>query len=181
MKYEVNGKEYDVYSGVNQRILDKFVDREVHANVTDMVEFILKSEDYNMDAPFTWEDVENVYVDNSSEIEELKEEIEELEDKQCEPSISEEEYEFLEGQINKIYDKIEELEGEQDEPNEVYQWFLVSPWLCDKLKDRGEVVIESESLWGRGTCGQSISLDWVIADICKNMEILEGQDYSWEK
>ena len=44
----------------------------------------------------------------------------------------------------------------------------------------GEVVIDSENLWGRGSFGQSISLDWVIGDICKNLEILEGQNYEWE-
>ena len=181
MKYEVNGKEYDVYSSANQRILDKFVNKEVYANVTDMVEFILQNSygDTCGEAPFTNDDITNAYVDNSDEIEELKEDIEELEDKQCETSISEEEYDFLEGQINRIYDKISELENEQDEPNEVFSWYLVSGWLCDKLKDRGEVVIEHENLWGRGCCGQAISLDWVIGDICKDIEILEGQSYSW--
>ena len=219
MKYEVNGKEYDVYSSTNQRILDKFVDREVHANVTDMVEFILHSNSWNADVecPFTWDDIENNYKDNSDRIEELNDYLEELNDEleELESEIEElesdledtrEEFEKepqrteLKDDIKSMEDKIKEkfnernslisningleieveaLEEEQEEPNEVLCWYLVSGWLCDKLKDRGEVVIESENLWGRGCFGQAISLDWVIGDICKDIEILEGQSYSW--
>ena len=248
MSYNVNGKEYKMYSNTNQRIIDKFVDREVYSNVTDMVEFILQNSyvDTCGEPPFTNDDIVNAYVDNSDKIEELKDELEgletekegletEKEELETEKEELESELEELEGQleetreefeeepqrtelrddiksmeeeIEKInsklytmildrdeiddkileleeqYDEIEReidtLEDEQDEPNEVYCWYLVSGWLCNKLKDRGEVVIEDENLWGRGTCGQSISLDWVIVDICKEIEILEGQDFSWE-
>ena len=234
MKYEVNGKQYEVWSSKNQRIISKFVDREVYSNVTDMVEFILQNSygDACGEAPFTNDDIENMYVDNSdrieelndyleelndeleeleSEIEELESEIEELEDnlESTREEFEEEPYRIelrddikhynkeIEEKSSKVKEKIDErssllsnigglenevsdLESEQDEPNEVYCWYIVSPWLCDKLKDIGEVVIENESLWGRGACGQSISLDWVIGSICKNLEILEGQQYEWE-
>lgn len=221
MKYEVNGKEYDVYSSTNQRILDKFVNREVYANVTDMVEFILNNSygDACGEPPFTNDDITNAYVDNSDRIEELNDYLEELNDEleELESEIEElesdledtrEEFEKepqrteLKDDIKSMEDKIKEkfnernslisningleieveaLEEEQEEPNEVLCWYLVSGWLCDKLKDRGEVVIEHENLWGRGTFGQSISLDWVIGDICKDIEILEGQKFSWEE
>ena len=223
MKYEVNGKQYEVWSSKNQRIISKFVDREVYSNVTDMVEFILQNS-YGYacgEAPFTNEDIENMYVDNSDEIEELNDKLEELQNKheelddrgmelddeienlesELEDIDNEEErlefenkidslkkdlqtivtsQDVLSSDIEELEDKISDLESEQDEPNEVYCWYIVSPWLCDKLKGMGEVVIENESLWGGGACGQSISLDWVIGDICKNMEILEGQQYEWE-
>ncbi|KAK2245412.1 hypothetical protein XC29_00725 [Clostridioides difficile] len=74
---------------------------------------------------------------------------------------------------------IEELECEQDEPHEIYEFWIVSEWLCNKLKELGEVVIPSENIWGRGCTGQSISLDYVISKICEDMEILEGQKYEW--
>ena len=223
MKYEANGVEYNVWSSKNQRIIDKFVDREVYANVTDMVEFILQNSygDACGEPPFTNDDVENVFVDNSDEIEELNEELEELQSKheeledrgmelddeieslesELEDIDNEEErlelenkidslkkdlqtivtsQDVLSSDIEELEDKISDLESEQDEPNEVYSWYLVSGWLCDKLKGMGEVVIDNENLWGRGTCGQSISLDWVIGCICKSMEILEGQQYEWE-
>lgn len=220
MKYEVNGVEYNVWSSKNQRIIDKFVDREVYSNVTDMVEFILQNSygDACGEAPFTNDDIENIYVDNSDEIEELNDKLEELNDEleeleseieELESDLEDVEKEFEEepyrtelrddikyyneeikekinqrnsllSNIKGLENEVSDLESEQDEPNEVYSWYLVSGWLCDKLKDRGEVVIENENLWGRGSFGQSISLDWVIGDICRQCEILEGQNYSWE-
>ena len=220
MKYEVNGKQYEVWSSKNQSIIDKFVDREVYANVTDMVEFILQNSygDAYGEAPFSNDDVENAYVDNSDRIEKLNDEIEELESEieELEDDLESTREEFeeepqraeLKDDIKSMEDKIEEkyieieekfnertslmsnisgleneisdLESEQDEPNEVYSWYLVSGWLCDKLKGMGEVVIDKENLWGRGTYGQLISLDWVIGDICRQCEILEGQKYEWE-
>jgi len=228
MKYEVNGKQYEVWCSKNQRIISKFVDREVYSNVTDMVEFILDATRYDgvgstlcNEAPFNYEDIENMYVDNSDEIEELNDKLEELQNKheelddrgmelddeienlesELEDIGNEQErlelenkidslkkdlqtivtsQDVLSSDIEELEDKISDLESEQDEPNEVYSWYIVSPWLCDKLKGMGEVVIENESLWGRGACGQSISLDWVIGSICKNLEILEGQQYEWK-
>ena len=220
MSYEVNGKEYNMNSSKNQRIISKFVDREVYSNVTDMVEFILQNSygDACGEAPFTNDDIENMYVDNSDEIEELNDKLEELNDEleeleseieELESDLEDVEKEFEEepyrielrddikyyneeikekinerisllSNIKGLENEVSDLESEQDEPNEVYCWYIVSGWLCDKLKDIGEVVIENESLWGRGACGQSISLDWVIGSICKNLEILEGQQYEWE-
>ena len=90
------------------------------------------------------------------------------------------EIEDMETEIEELEGKIEELEEEEQEPQEAYEWWQVTGWLCDKLKDRGEIVIDYEGIWGRQTTGQSISLDYVIIDICKSMEILEGQQYEWE-
>ena len=64
----------------NQRIIDKFVDREVYANVTDMVEFILQNsyEDTCGEKPFTMDDITNAFVDNSDRIEELNDYLENI-------------------------------------------------------------------------------------------------------
>ena len=220
MSYEVNGKKYNMYSSTNQRILDKFVNREVYSNVTDMVEFILQNSygDAYGEPPFTRDDIENAYVDKSYDIEELREKLYDLEDQKCileenldsyeseledikeqleeEPQRTElrddinelekliqgteTSIDVLEEDIDEIEHQISNLEEEDGEENEVLCWYLVSGWLCDKLKDKGEVVIEHENLWGRGTFGQSISLDWVIGDICKELEILEGQEFAWQ-
>ena len=76
----------------------------------------------------------------------------------------------------------EEYEYLDENPQEVYEWWAVTNWLGDKLKERGEVVIEGWGhwYWGRGNTGQGIALDGVISSICYGMEILEGQKYSWE-
>lgn len=76
----------------------------------------------------------------------------------------------------------EEYEYLDENPQEVYEWWAVTNWLGDKLKERGEVVIEGWDhwYWGRSCTGQGIALDGVISSICYGMEILEGQKYSWE-
>ena len=51
---------------------------------------------------------------------------------------------------------------------EVYEFWLVSKWLLQKLKDRGEIIVEyknKEEWWGRQTTGQALDMDSVILDI----------------
>ena len=82
------------------------------------------------------------------------------------------------------YEDIENYYSESEkEPQEVYEWWFVSEWLFEKLKEQGEVVIDSRYgyLWGRCTTGQAILLDGVIGRIAENLEILEGQKNDWSK
>ena len=54
-----------------------------------------------------------------------------------------------------------------DYGSEVYEHWLVSNWLSQKLSERGEVTGEvcGLTIWGRCTTGQSICLDHVIQEI----------------
>ena len=56
--------------------------------------------------------------------------------------------------------------------NEVYEhWTLPERWTANDLEAEGEVVFEfgGMTIWGRTTSGQSISIDYVIRNICKNL------------
>ncbi|MCC0645435.1 hypothetical protein KGF41_14305 [Clostridioides sp. ZZV14-6150] len=161
----------------NQDIISDFVNKEVYACVTSMVEYILKQE--GDDKPFDYDDLENVYIDNSDKIEKIEEEIEEIES-ELNTLENEKEIEEIENKIDDLRNKVIELENEQDEPNKAHEFWIVSEWLCNKLRELGEVVISSENIWGRGFPGQSISLDYVIWQICEEMEILEGQKNEWK-
>lgn len=178
-------------SSKNQNIKREFVRREVFSNVGLMVEYILNKGMEDREAPFSLDDLINYYIDNSEKIEELHEQIEEIENEISEieeqfdnEKIDQEEYdarlEKLENLKSEIEGKIEELEREQDEPQEPYEWWIVSSWLCNKLKEKGEVVLEDENIWGRCCTGQAILLDSVISDICEEMGILEGQEHEWK-
>jgi predicted RNA-binding Zn-ribbon protein involved in translation (DUF1610 family) len=70
-----------------------------------------------------------------------------------------------------------------EEPQEVYEWWAVTPWFGDKLKENGEIVIESycKSYWGRCATGQAVSLDEVIGRIAFDMKILKGQEHDWSE
>lgn len=75
----------------------------------------------------------------------------------------------------------DEYEQLDTKPEEVYEWWAVSKWFGEKLKEQGCVVIESwgKSYWGRCTTGQSISLDGCIVNIAKSMQILDGMENEW--
>lgn len=66
-------------------------------------------------------------------------------------------------------------------PEEIYEWWAVTNWFGEKLKEQGCVVIEAwgKSYWGRCTTGQSISLDGCIVNIAKSMQILDGMENEW--
>jgi DNA repair exonuclease SbcCD ATPase subunit len=191
----------DHNSSKNQEIKRKFVEREVYCCVSGMVEYILSKGYEDREAPFTMDDVENIYINNSEEIEELNDKKEELEEQKEKFESELEELEWqedsvpafdekmgkleeqilkLEEQISNIEDEIEELENEQEEPQEVYEWWMCSGWLIDKLANHNEPVLKDEGIWGRTCTGQAILLDGVISRICEELEILEGQRNEWK-
>lgn len=50
---------------------------------------------------------------------------------------------------------------------EIYEYWLVSPYLGEKLRENGEAVLERYGawVWGRTCTGQTISLDGVMRKI----------------
>lgn len=90
--------------------------------------------------------------------------------------------------LSRIYDNYDNSPFDENDldlllccEDEIYEWWAVSTWLGEKLKEQGCVVIDSycKSYWGRCTTGQSISLDCCMANIAKDMGILEGMEYDW--
>lgn len=68
-----------------------------------------------------------------------------------------------------LWDKIADIE----EYDEVFEWWLVTPYLADMLKDNGEVILAAYGCywWGRQTSGQGLSMDWVIQKIAEQMSV----------
>jgi hypothetical protein len=69
---------------------------------------------------------------------------------------------------------LEELVTRKDENGnvpEVFEFWIVTPWLGEKLKDHGEVVTEFCDLvfWGRQMMGQLIYVDDVIGAIASKL------------
>lgn len=56
---------------------------------------------------------------------------------------------------------------EESEPQEVFEWWMVSGWLVEKLREHDEPILDTDmgTWWGRTTTGQAIYLDNVIKDI----------------
>ena len=164
-------------STANQNIKRKFVEREVFCCLTDMVEDLISAEkidiyehiDYYGTLPNGDQYTE---LERDEKVEELQAEIDNLHNVKDAERIEE-----LEAKINELEDM------DFDELPEVYEWWGVSKWLAEKLKEQGEVIIDDYlcDIWGRQTTGQAILLDSVISRICNDMEILEGQSNDWSK
>ena len=78
--------------------------------------------------------------------------------------------------------EVELLQEQQANPDEVLEHWAVSSWLAVKLQEKGETVGElfDFTIWGRCTSGQAIGSDGVIQEIAAEMGILHGQQYAWE-
>lgn len=172
MSYEVDGHEYDFDSVVNQRIKGQFVSREVLACISDFSDHLFAWDDGDKYA--IYDEFENYYAKVCPE---------------CGDTYGFEEDESEDGEavwrcrscghviLEDVYNNLDEKE------NEICEWWIVTPWFGQKLKDAGEVTLERMMgwIWGRCGSGQAISLDNVISDICCGMCILEGQSYDWSK
>lgn len=56
-----------------------------------------------------------------------------------------------------------------DEESEVLEWWLVTPYMAEMLKDNGEVIFSDYDCywWGRQTSGQALYMDHVIQKIAE--------------
>ena len=64
-------------------------------------------------------------------------------------------------------EEVEEIRNNGSDINEVYEHWLVSDWLLEKLKEQEEPILETdyETWWGRTCSGQAIKLDYNIQEL----------------
>ena len=54
-----------------------------------------------------------------------------------------------------------------DKNSEIMEWWLVTPYMAELLKEKGEVILSDYDCywWGRTTSGQALYMDGVIQEI----------------
>lgn len=175
-------------STINQDIKSQFIGKHVYANVGTMVENILKYDSEGGEAIFSYDDIENLYsypehtiyiADRVLSFEGGSEE---------DLNTFKKEFEALKEELEDFYqyeeqfeDAVIELESLEAESQEIFEWWIVSNYLIEKLAALGHPVLKHENIWGRCTTGQAILLDYAISQICAEMDILDGQSNSWAK
>lgn len=116
-----------------------------------------------------YNEVEQVsgYIDNSDEIDELNERLDEITDEYKAAEIDSEREKELEKAIDELQEQIDELQREQDEQQEIFQYFIVSDAGADLLKDYGEIVyyIPALDVYVWGVTHYGTSWDYVLTDI----------------
>ena len=127
-----------------------------------------------------WEQ-ESGYIDNSDEIEELQDQIDDLELEITEETQEEEDRKIWE-KIEELQDKITELEEEQDSQPEVFQWYIIDDGGAEICKEFNEIVYYNSELdmylWGVTHYGTS--WDYVLTDIEIEEEPEELTTYAQE-
>ena len=109
---------------INYRTLAKTFDAVLCNDITKLFYADINGE-------YTEPEQVNGYIDNSEEIEELKEQLDEIEEEQIEiiKTVDDHEnnknYIELQKRCEAIEEQIEELEREQDEQPEIYQYFII--------------------------------------------------------
>lgn len=105
-------------------------------------------------------------VDNSEEIEELREQAEELEDTITLDTDDDYDKEIME-RVRELEDQIAELEREQEEESEIFQYYIVSDNGATILEEADEIVFYNEELdmyvWGVTHYGTA--WDYVLTNI----------------
>jgi len=66
------------------------------------------------------------------------------------------------------------IEGTEDEPEyeEIFEHWIVSEYLADRLEEKGESITRNFygfTIWGRSCTGQAISMDYVIGKIYEEL------------
>ena len=66
-----------------------------------------------------------------------------------------------------IFDSLQNF----DDSSEVMEWWLVTPYMAELLKEKGEVILSDYDCywWGRTTSGQALYMDGVIQEIAEHM------------
>jgi len=169
----------DANNVINQEIKRKFIDSNVLACQTSLINELLSQEMVNFDPPamyycssLNYGTFEGNYAELQAKIEELNESMSELEglmnnDRDPGP----EELSRLMAEVQSDLDDLDQCEPTYGEPME---WWLVNSWLADKLEHEDEIIINEYNChwWGRQTSGQAIYMDGVISRICQDLEML---------
>lgn len=158
-----------------QKMVKRMVDECNMINVSGIVEYILSKND--PEAPFSYDDIKNRFVDNTDLIEETKRKYHILDERlsrmvesdQNKDEIKRLEWEF--GNISEELSRLEETHNEDKLP-EVLEWWMVDSWIANRLEEEGEVIISTgqEYFWGRDCHGQPIYMDQIMLIIARTYD-----------
>jgi hypothetical protein len=75
---------------------------------------------------------------------------------------------FIKNNVDYPFEHFENVyDEERERPKDIFEYYSVSNFLYEKLKEHGQPVAEIDGLkvWGRTTTGQAVYLDYAIDQI----------------
>jgi hypothetical protein len=191
---------HSVHSAKNQRILEKFVSRNVERNVSMLVEHFLRNPEALNGSDYDWEEL----VDLGKRIdwdEAVNDTAKDMSRSDCRIYLEERGFEVQDEETvdelrEAVYQDVmcEDMEYWQDFVNdqdivdlaeyemEALEFWIVDERFREKLAEKGEATVEEffgMPVWGRTTSGQGIAMDAIVAEIALDIGILVGQENEW--
>ena len=79
---------------------------------------------------------------------------------------------YVINELLRVNDALWDTIANTEEYDEVFEWWLVTPYMAELLKENGEVIFSDYDCywWGRTTTGQALYMDWVIQEIARQTE-----------
>lgn len=129
-----------------EEALEKFIEKEIYACQSSLVEDAFDKHFFSID------DLENMYKPFDGKLSSSSECV------RCKSN-----FQLLDSETGEC----ESCFGENQQTQEIYEWWLISPWLSKKLLIEGQPVLDNDYgiWWGRGVTGQAIMMDCVIQQI----------------
>ena len=129
-----------------EEAIGKFIERDIYACQSSLVEEAFKKHLFLID------DIENMYRP--------------FDGKLLKPSVCfscKKEVLCLDSETGECESCFED----NQEPQEIFEWWLVSPWLSKKLQLEGQPILDNDYgvWWGRCATGQAISMDYIVQQI----------------
>jgi hypothetical protein len=141
-KEKLTKQEYfNLDNGIVQDITQKFIQPHIYRNQTALV-ITLQEKDVD---GFYLDDIENLYMSDEEILKYMGSYDEDMSDQ----------------------DLIDEVRNNCEDMNEIDEWYLVSNWFLDRLREINEPIIDNNygEYWGRCCTGQAICLDHNIQEL----------------
>ena len=145
MRDKITKEEYfNLDNGIVQDITREFIRPHIFRNQSYLIAHLQE----NFVEGFNSEDVENEYL---TEEEIIKYHLDEIE-------LDDDSKEITSDMLDNF---------RYDNPQEIFEWYLVSDWFLDRLREINEPIIDNDygEYWGRCCTGQSIYLDYNMQEL----------------
>ena len=145
MRDKITKEEYfNLDNGIVQDITREFIRPHIFRNQSSLITHLQEQEVES----FYYDDIENLYLTDEEIIKYHLDEIE-LDDDSKEVTI----------------DMLDDFR--YDNPQEIFEWYLVSDWFLDRLREINEPIIDNDygEYWGRCCTGQAIYLDYNMQEL----------------
>jgi len=142
MTTKITKEEYlKLDNGIAQDITRKFIQPHIFRNQSYLVIELQEDEKEG----FHWDDIENFYMT----------------DKEILDSIGSYDKDMSDQEL------IDEVRNNGEDLKEIFEWYLVSDWFLERLREISEPVIDNNygEYWGRCGTGQAICLDYNIQEL----------------